>query len=162
MYSRFLNSLKIIHKKKIMVEIEENKTKLVVSGSSGFLGKNLHSYLSKEKFTFLPARYRNDTDLSILDTVDVIIHLGGKSHDVINTTAEEEYFQANYTLTKKLFDHFLNSQAKTFIFLSSVKAVADSANEPLTEELIAKPASIYGRSKLIAEEYILQQTLLND
>jgi nucleoside-diphosphate-sugar epimerase len=145
-----------------MGEIDETKTRVVVTGASGFLGKNLHSFLSKEKFTFLPVRYRNDTDLSFLDTADVIIHLGGKAHDVMNTTAEEVYFQANYTLTKKLFDHFLNSQAKTFIFLSSVKAVADSINEPLTEELIAKPASIYGKSKLIAEEYILQQTLLND
>jgi len=145
-----------------MVEIQENKTRLVVTGASGFLGKNLQSYLSKEKFTFLPVRYRNDTDLSFLDTADVIIHLGGKAHDVINAASEEVYFQANYTLTKKLFDHFLNSQAKTFIFLSSVKAVADSTNEPLTEELIAKPDSIYGRSKLIAEKYILQQTLLND
>ena len=140
---------------------KNNKIRVLVTGASGFLGKNLALYLSKEIFTFIPVSYREDFNISLFHNTDVIIHLGGKAHDVINAAKDEEYVKANYLLTQKLFDQFVNSDVKTFIFLSSVKAVTDRADEPLTEEAIANPTSIYGRSKNLAEEYILKQTLAN-
>ncbi len=140
---------------------KNNKIRVLVTGASGFLGKNLASYLPKEIFTFIPVSYRENSNISLFHDSDVIIHLGGKAHDVINAAKDEEYVKANYILTQKLFDQFVNSDVKTFIFLSSVKAVTDRSDEPLTEEAIANPASIYGRSKYLAEEYILKQTLAN-
>jgi nucleoside-diphosphate-sugar epimerase len=41
------------------------------------------------------------------------------------------------------------------IFFSSVKAVADSVEGVLTEDIIPAPKGPYGESKLAAEEYIL-------
>ena len=43
--------------------------------------------------------------------------------------------------------------------LSSVKAAADEINGELTEEIIPKPSTHYGKSKLLAEEYILSKVL---
>ena len=84
------------------------------------------------------------------------IHLAGKSHDLKNTSDESEYFKVNYELTKKLFDRFLRDEkAKTFIFISSVKAVADEVQGELTEDHDLDPITAYGRSKLKAENYIL-------
>lgn len=57
-----------------------------------------------------------------------------------------------------MFDKFLVSNIRDFSF-SSVKAVADTVDNVLDEELIAKPLTAYGRSKREAEEYILNQTL---
>jgi UDP-glucose 4-epimerase len=39
--------------------------------------------------------------------------------------------------------------------MSSVKAAADSVDGSLTEEVIASPQTHYGKSKRMAEEYIL-------
>lgn len=58
-----------------------------------------------------------------------------------------------------MFNSFLNSDAKVFITLSSVKAVADKVEGELTEEYTPIPLSHYGKSKLLAEQYILSQTI---
>jgi nucleoside-diphosphate-sugar epimerase len=61
----------------------------------------------------------------------------------------------NTGLTQKIFDYFLQSDARTFIFFSSVKAAADSVpGDLLTEEVVPAPVGPYGESKIRAEEYI--------
>ena len=51
------------------------------------------------------------------------------------------------------------SNASVFIFMSSVKAVADQVDGVLTEDNIPNPITPYGISKLQAENYILNQQL---
>ena len=90
-----------------------------------------------------------------LPKFDVIIHLAGKAHDTKNQSAAQEYFDINTGLTQKIFDFFLESSAKKFIFFSSVKAAADSVvGDVLTEDVIPTPVGPYGESKIQAEEYI--------
>ena len=60
-------------------------------------------------------------------------------------------------LTKNIFDSFLISDAKVFITLSSVKAVADEIEGTLIEAHIPNPITHYGKSKLLAEQYILSK-----
>src|SRR5690606_3295199 len=88
-----------------------------------------------------------------------IIHLAGKAHDMSNTSNESEYFKINRDLTISLFDFFLNSSTRDFIYFSSVKAIADTVDDVLIEETEAKPITAYGKSKLAAEEYIMSQTI---
>jgi nucleoside-diphosphate-sugar epimerase len=94
-----------------------------------------------------------------LDGVQYILHLAGKAHDLKNTSKSDDYYQVNTELTKKVFDSFLNSNAKVFITLSSVKAVADEIDIELTEEHNANPITHYGKSKRLAEEYILSKKI---
>ena len=60
-------------------------------------------------------------------------------------------------MTKTVFDAFLASDSKVFITLSSVKAVADKIQGELNEEHIPNPTTHYGKSKLLAEQYILSK-----
>ena len=53
----------------------------------------------------------------------------------------------------------MTSDAKVFITLSSVKAVADEVDGMLTEEDIPSPITHYGKSKLLAEQYILSKEI---
>ena len=90
-----------------------------------------------------------------LPQFDAIIHLAGKAHDTKNQSAAQSYFDINTGLTQKIFDFFLESSAKKFIFFSSVKAAADSVvGDMLTEDVIPVPVGPYGESKIKAEEYI--------
>ena len=90
-----------------------------------------------------------------LPQFDAIIHLAGKAHDTKNQSAAKSYFDINTGLTQKIFDFFLESSAKKFIFFSSVKAAADSVvGDVLTEDVIPTPVGPYGESKIKAEEYI--------
>ncbi len=93
-----------------------------------------------------------------LPRFDAIIHLAGKAHDTKNQSASQIYFDINMGLTQKIFDFFLESSAKKFIFFSSVKAAADSVvGDMLTEDVIPTPVGPYGESKIAAEEYILSK-----
>ena len=73
------------------------------------------------------------------------------------TSNPEEYYKVNTVLTKTVFDAFLDSEAKVFITLSSVKAVADGLKGALTEVHTPDPITHYGKSKLLAERYILSK-----
>jgi nucleoside-diphosphate-sugar epimerase len=127
---------------------------IFISGSTGFIGMNTIKYLNDEYSIF---NYQKDLRVEI--NQDVIIHLAGKAHDLKNSSNPDEYYQVNTELTKKVFDAFLCSEAKVFITLSSVKAVADVVHGVLTEENVPNPITHYGKSKLIAEQYIFSKEL---
>lgn len=127
-----------------------------ITGISGFLGTNLRTYLNGDFFVeelSLRSQQFNSNG------ADTIVHLAGKAHDLKKVSNPQEYYEVNYELTKRLFDSFINSNAEQFIFISSVKAVADFNRGALTEYDIPNPQSHYGKSKLLAERYIQSQEL---
>lgn len=127
---------------------------IFLTGSSGFVGTNLKSYLI-DKYQFINLN-RNS---SFRICQEYVIHLSGKAHDLRNTANSDEYYQVNTELTKKIFDVFLDSEAEVFITLSSVKAVADQIVGELTEEQNPNPLTHYGKSKLLAEQYIFSKPI---
>lgn len=132
--------------------------RLLITGSNGFVGRNLLEYLKEEfEINTLSARYLANQVFHIES--DVIIHLSGKAHDLKQVSDASEYYDANFLLTKQLFDAFLLSDATKFIYVSSVKAVADTTDGILTEDATPNPQTHYGKSKLQAEEYIQSREL---
>lgn len=132
--------------------------KVTITGSSGFVGQNLTYYLSLHSFDTASISLRN-TDWKTTLYGDGIIHLAGKAHDTKNTSDASEYFKVNTELTKDLFDEFLKSEIRDFIYFSSVKAVADEVSDILSEDVLPNPKTPYGQSKLKAEEYILSKEI---
>jgi len=124
------------------------------TGSSGFVGSNLKRYFG---VSCIISEFKREKELEIHS--NAVIHLAGKAHDLKNTSTPEEYYQVNTELTKKVFDAFLASEVQVFITLSSVKAVADEVEGSLTEEHIPNPITHYGKSKLLAELYILSKDI---
>jgi nucleoside-diphosphate-sugar epimerase len=127
---------------------------IFLTGSSGFVGKNIKSYFNNQYLFF---NYIRNTNINI--SQEFVLHLAGKAHDLKNTSNSEEYYIVNTELTKRVFNNFLESEAKVFITLSSVKAVADDLVCELTEEYIPNPITHYGKSKLLAEQYILSKQI---
>ena len=127
---------------------------IFITGSYGFVGSNLIEYLTSF-FTFY--KYQRETPIEIYQ--EVVIHLAGKAHDLKKISNSNEYLQINTELTKIVFDAFLASNAKVFITLSSVKAVADEVEGVLTEDYTPNPITNYGKSKLLAEQYILSKQI---
>ena len=132
--------------------------KITITGATGFVGRNLSQYLTTKSDTVIPLSIRNG-DYQLDNTADAIIHLAGKSHDTKNTSDDNEYYRVNTDLTIALFDKFLQSDIKDFIFFSSVKAAADTVEGVLTEDTEPNPQTAYGKSKLQAEEYLLSKVL---
>ena len=132
--------------------------KIIITGTTGFVGRNLSQYLTSQADDVIALSLR-DKAYQLNSDADAIIHLAGKAHDTKNTSEESTYYQINTELTKALFDKFLQSDIKDFIFFSSVKAAADTVEGVLTEDTEPNPQTAYGKSKLQAEEYLLSKVL---
>ncbi|TDO77452.1 nucleoside-diphosphate-sugar epimerase [Flavobacterium chryseum] len=133
--------------------------KVTITGASGFVGKNLSIYLLNNGFEINSISLRNLNQTFCFNS-HAVIHLAGKAHDTKNTSETSEYFKINTDLTKKIFDIFLESECRDFIYFSSVKAIADNVPEILFEDNQSNPKTPYGQSKLKAEEYILSKEIL--
>ena len=127
---------------------------IYLTGASGFVGKNLISYF--EPKIDIKKHVRNS---EICISQNTVIHLAGKAHDLKNISKIDEYYKVNTDLTKQIFDSFLISDSSIFIMLSSVKAVADNVVGILNEDCEPKPKTHYGKSKLLAENYILSKKI---
>jgi nucleoside-diphosphate-sugar epimerase len=125
-----------------------------ITGSSGFVGKSFVANFSDEK----SIQWKRGNEINI-NSASVVIHLAGKAHDLKKISNPDEYYRVNTELTKTTFDAFIDSDAKVFITLSSVKSVADEVPGELTEEYNPNPITHYGKSKLLAEEYILSKEI---
>lgn len=144
---------------------------IIISGSGGFVGTNfINEFIHYYNFHVIKREHKNPRVPNEIFWNEIksdvlkypIIHLAGKSQDVNDFNKEKEYYSINTELTKKLFDSFIESDSNVFIFLSSIKAVTDSSNGILTEDDLPDPKSIYGKSKLLAEEYLMSKTLPRD
>lgn len=132
--------------------------KIAITGITGFVGKNLADYLkSSHQIISMSVRYKVSQKFEI--NADALIHLSGKAHDLKKVSEPKDYFEANFKLTKQLFDAFLESESLIFIYFSSVKSVADNVQDVLVEDIDPLPKSPYGQSKLQAEKYILSKQI---
>lgn len=140
---------------------------VLITGVHGFVGSNLVTALKENHIIYgvdivslvkegVSYTYSwDDLDAGRVTAVDAIIHLAGKAHDTKNQAAAEVYFKVNTGLTQKIYDYFLRSSARKFIFFSTAKAAADKVEGVLTEDVVPAPVGPYGESKIKAEEYIL-------
>jgi nucleoside-diphosphate-sugar epimerase len=146
---------------------------VLITGITGFLGSNLVRYFAsnstfrlfgfsrdkeaaREQYKSLPVEMVDSCSVEMLNrnNIDTVIHLAGIAHDLSNQYKDADYFRVNYDGTVKLYESFMKSEAKRFIFLSSIKAAVDVGSQVIDEEVQPTPSSPYGQSKLKAEQYI--------
>jgi len=130
---------------------------IYLTGASGFVGKNLITNFNKD---FDIKKHIRGSEFLIKE--NTVIHLAGKAHDLKNISNKDEYYEVNTELTKQIFDSFLISDSSVFIMLSSVKAVADNVVGILNEDCEPNPKTHYGKSKLLAEQYVFSKKIPND
>ena len=132
---------------------------ILITGVHGFVGSNLVKALSSENTIYgldivapqkegvVKTYSWNDLEEGNIPEVDAIIHLAGKAHDTKNRSKAQVYFDINTGLTQRIYDYYLKSSAKKFIFFSSVKAAADQVlGDVLTEDIVPSPKGPYGES----------------
>ncbi len=115
--------------------------KVLITGSNGFIGKNLVSYLQEleniELITFTKGD-KIETIEKQINELDFIFHLAGINRPQNNN----EFYEGNYNLTKSLVDLITKNNLNIpFVYTSSIQAELDND---------------YGKSKKQAEDYIFE------
>ena len=121
--------------------------KILIVGSTGFVGQNFLEFLNtKSEIEVLKLDRTNSKSeettytWEVLDTmpfaeISHVFYFTGKAHDLKKTADDQAYFDINVGLTKR----FLTAAEKgsftgDFVFLSSVKAIADVVEDVLLED----------------------------
>jgi len=148
-----------------------------ITGASGFIGRHLVNLLTESDYNVKILRRKDGGVLQIQDSekikvvygdylnpdslkdfvseLDYLIHCGG----VIKAVRKEDFIKGNFISTRNLVDAInkYNKSLKRFIFLSSQSAQGPSIdkNNLRQEDDPPEPVSWYGKSKLMAENYII-------
>jgi len=140
--------------------------KIAITGGSGFIGQRLRSVLDSEigyetlnidKSTnqnFEPVDIRNlDALNEILKNTNIIVHLAAEHQD--NVRPHSLYYDVNVNGTSNVCWAAVKNNINTIIFLSSV-AVYGFNEAEVDESSKVCPSNDYGKTKLMAEEILLQ------
>lgn len=149
---------------------------ILVTGSGGFVGSRVALRLSAEgRSTRRLARCAtgagNEVVGDVLDPqtlrlacqgVGTVFHCAGYAH-AFSSRGEEEstrHWQINFEGTRNLLEAAGGAGVRRFVFLSSVKAMAEPGESCANEDLFGEPQTAYGQSKLAAEEVVIDAGLL--
>ncbi len=130
---------------------------ILLTGATGFVGQHFLQY-NGSKYRIKTATVRNNKPLPSLTDINVVVHLGGKAHEM-QFIPNEVYFTANSELAKQLAIAAKAAGVTHFIYVSSVKVYGNISSEKIDENTIPQPDDAYGKSKLLGEQYLQQ---LND
>lgn len=145
---------------------------ILVSGASGFIGRRLVSRLSAEGASFrqLVRSQREGVSSATGDVTDPdslvhacaevssVFHCAGYAHAFSALGGEDfaRHWAVNFEGTRNLVDAAGRAGVKSFVFLSSVKAMADPGDSCADEKFPGEPQTPYGQSKLAAEKAVLE------
>lgn len=138
--------------------------KLLFTGGTGFLGKNVMPILTKryEVTTcgitpddMIKANLAKEVP-ALTEKYDVVLHACGKAHVVPKTDAEKQaFYDVNYQGTINLCKALENACVpKTLVFISTVAVYGCEFGDLITEEHPLDGDSPYAKSKIMAEEYL--------
>jgi UDP-glucose 4-epimerase len=150
---------------------------ILVTGGAGYIGSHIveelvkknflkifivddlstgHKRLINKKATFIKANI-NKTQLIkkiiLKNKIDTIIHLAAKTIVTESEKKPKLYYKANVLGTSSLLDAAKNSLVKNFLF-SSTAAVYGSKIRYVNEKSKTLPDSVYGKTKLQAEDLV--------
>jgi nucleoside-diphosphate-sugar epimerase len=144
-------------------------SRILLTGSSGFLGKEIGSYLSPKNSIFNLNRGSGDYKIDLGKVIpsfnshfDIVIHAAGKAHSKPNTQKEKnDFFEVNIRGTENLLKG-LKKDIHSFIFISSVSVYGLTSGKLIKEEsdLLAKDP--YGLSKIGAEKLVQEWCYKNN
>ena len=130
------------------------KKTILITGSSGFIGKNLIKKIPKYSTTIEKngekIDLRDKEKVLKLKRVNTVIHLAGKT-PYSKKLSNNEIFEHNILGTLNILEYCISKKVEKLIFVSSY-IYGHSKNNPINEKHIVQPHNTYAKSKYLAEE----------
>jgi UDP-4-keto-D-FucNAc 4-reductase len=152
--------------------------RLIVTGSSGFIGRNLLLWLQKQGYQDLILPLRKAASEShplpqatvivddfcsveqwaqVLKAGDVVVHLAGLAHQSLPAAnADQLFFAANVEPVKALAQAAVQCGVSQILFISSIGVNGSYSEKAITATSETRPDYPYARSKLLAEQTLAE------
>lgn len=144
--------------------MQYNMEKLLFTGGTGFLGKNVRPILDKMYDVVTCGITPDDIIKSDLakeipnlgQHYDIVLHACGKAHVVPRTEAEKQaFYDVNYTGTVHLCEALEKvGVPRALVFISTVAVYGCDSGEMITENHPLNGDTPYAKSKIMAEKYL--------
>lgn len=150
--------------------------KVLVTGGAGFIGSHVaRAFLEKNAEVLILDDLSNSTtrrieslnvefiNASILDlevlriaikSIDLVVHCAALKSVEDSVKRPEIYHEVNVRGTQNLLEEMNKQNKSHLIFSSSAAVYGNAAKSPIKESSKTEPISIYGKTKLQAEEII--------
>ncbi len=144
----------------------------LISGANGFIASKLISSLRRDGVPLrtisrhaaegadcfkMPLTFSRKAFAAACSHIDCIVHCAGFAHALEGGAAEREmHWRINFEFTRHFAEAAAEAGVRRFVFLSSVKAVADPGEAQVDEQFAAPAGTPYGASKKAAEEMLLE------
>lgn len=150
----------------------------LITGGRGFVGRNLINSLATSGFELSSLVRASSSAIgsheiqlcetsstqtllksvqNVSENFDAVIHCAGLAHGKIKNASYKDYERANVELTDQIAEVALKLNVKKFIFLSTVGVHGRSTESKVTESSTFAPYDFYTRSKLEAENLLIEK-----
>jgi nucleoside-diphosphate-sugar epimerase len=146
--------------------------KALLTGASGFLGKAIHRYLIDTGYIVhtlarngATVNFDLSTGIPKLKEIDLVVHCAGKAHFIPKNDHDRKlFFDINENGTKNLLRGLEKTSVlpKSFVFISSVAVYGCEEGILIDETSDLKAEDAYGRSKINAENAIMDWCIKNN
>ena len=146
------------------------KIRILVTGSSGFIGSHLASALDSKgyevtgvdikealkdrKYPQLKKDLAEWGQVETLGEYDVIYHIAGHSAGDLSIKNYEQDLRDNVLATANIIKLAQLTGTKQIIYASSMAVYGDQPKYPVTEDMLPRPNVYYGANKLASEYYL--------
>ena len=139
--------------------------KILVTGTSGFIGSRLAAKLSENGHTVTGLIHEQDTNLSIqkhkVDLANASLSVPDGIYDVVFHLAavtpmekdKNKIKKVNYDGTVNLFNHIKN-KTKFIVYASGLGVFGDPGNKVVDETMPLKPHTYYAQVRLDAQRFL--------
>jgi len=135
----------------------------LITGATGFIGRRLLQAGDRALVRVgaaLPGAVHGDlldpTSLvSACAGIETVFHCAGYAH-AFSSSDPDAHWRINFEGTRNLVNAAGEAGVKRFVFLSTVKAMAEPGDECVDEDWPGEPNTPYGKAKRAAEDAVLE------
>ncbi|SHO50588.1 NAD-dependent epimerase/dehydratase family protein [Anaerocolumna xylanovorans] len=136
-----------------------DRKKVLVIGANSYIGKKFYEYVYSLNEKLIDVDMVSATDGSWekvdFSLYDSVLHLSAIVYRKEKENLKDLYENVNHKLPVRIAHKAKNNHVKQFIFMSSA-AVYGDINGCITKETIPEPSTLYGKTKLAAEDDLLK------
>jgi nucleoside-diphosphate-sugar epimerase len=146
--------------------------KYLVSGATGFLGKFILSEIGSDSFDTIGRGPSNtikfdfskvDASLEISEKYDFLIIASGHAHvSKVNHSEMQLHYAVNLKGTQQLVNAVNIGALKGVVYISSIAVYGENMVKPFTEQDDLIGESPYAKSKVAAENYLQEWSIINN